>query len=94
MNALNDKEIDTTCAELGVELEKTDKLKQLQASKIKSEQEIKDFVVSIQPQMTDFIDLWENTPMYRMTLTSVGIAIAHANIQMRTGEFSPLSTWM
>jgi hypothetical protein len=86
--------IDSECARLGVESEKAEKLKQLQASRVMSSQEIKDYLISVRPQMERLFEVRDNTPMKNMTLTSVGIAIAHANIKRQTGESLPLAEWM
>ena len=44
--------------------------------------------------MAQLFELWGRTPILNLTLTSVGIAIAHANNKKRTGcDFDP-STWI
>lgn len=94
VSAIDDTSIQSLCAQAGVEPEKTEKLKQLQNSKLMSPAEIKTFLVNAWTQMSDLFDLWSNTPMKNMTLTSVGIAVAHANIQRRIGERFDLSIWL
>ena len=94
VNAMNDDALETRCAPLGVEPEKIERLKQLQTSKLMSPAEIKTFLVDARPQMSDFFDLWNNTQMKNMTLTSVGIAVAHANIQRRIDVTFDLSIWL
>jgi hypothetical protein len=44
--------------------------------------------------MAWYFDIWDETPMKSKTLTSVGIAIAHANIKKRTDRDLNLSIWM
>lgn len=39
-------------------------------------------------------DIWANTPLKNLTLTSVGIAIAHANARRVTGLEAPLNIWI
>ncbi|MFM7008932.1 MAG: LPO_1073/Vpar_1526 family protein [Betaproteobacteria bacterium] len=46
------------------------------------------------PYMQNLFELWDNTPLNNLTLTSVGIGLAHANIKRLTGEFADLSIWM
>lgn len=94
VNAMNVDTLETLCAPLGVEPEKMERLKQLQTSKLMSPAEIKTFLVGALPRMSDFFDLWSNTSMKNMTLTSVGIAVAHANIQRRIGVTFNLSIWL
>jgi hypothetical protein len=58
------------------------------------ETEIKDKIIQIRPYMKDLYDIWENSPIKKLQLTSVGIAIGHANIKRNIGEFSNLSIWI
>ena len=59
-----------------------------------SEQEIKDELIAIRAYMADVFDVWANSPMQTFTLTSVGMAIGHANIKRLIGEFASLSIWI
>lgn len=59
-----------------------------------SDDEIKQKCIEIRPYMDTLFDIWNNSYMSRFTLTSVGIAIGHANIKRSTGEFSDLSIWI
>jgi hypothetical protein len=57
-------------------------------------QEIRDKCIQIRPYMKDIFDIWSESPMKSLTLTSVGMAIGHANIKRLTGEFANLSIWV
>jgi len=94
VNALNDGVIDSKCAELGVEPEKVERLKSLQIHKVLPLHEIKEYVISTRPQTARLFEVWDSTLMNSMTLTSVGIAIADANLKRRTGISFDLSTWI
>lgn len=59
-----------------------------------SHNEIKAKIIEIRPYMSNFYDIWEKTPMNKFQLTSVGIAIGHANIKKTDGEFTDLSIWI
>ncbi|MER2514646.1 MAG: LPO_1073/Vpar_1526 family protein, partial [Nitrosomonas ureae] len=59
-----------------------------------SELEIKEKLIAIRPYMADVIETWTNSPMQTFTLTSVGMAIGHANIKRLIGEFANLSIWI
>jgi len=59
-----------------------------------SEPEIKEKAISIRPYMKDLIDIWHDSPMEAFTLTSVGMAIGHANVKRLVGEFANLSIWI
>ena len=59
-----------------------------------SDLEIKEKLISIRPYMTDVFEVWDHSPMKNFTLTSVGMAIGHANIKRLIGEFANLSIWI
>src|SRR5690554_2757799 len=57
-------------------------------------QEIRDKCIQIRPYMKEIFDVWSESPMKSFTLTSVGMAIGHANIKRLIGEFADLSIWV
>ena len=59
-----------------------------------TEDEIKEKVTSVRPYMSEVFDIWSNSAMQTFTLTSVGMAIGHANIKRLVGEFASLSIWI
>ena len=59
-----------------------------------SESEIKEQLIAIRPYMAEVFDTWTNSPMGAFTLTSVGMAIGHANIKRLIGEFASLAIWI
>jgi hypothetical protein len=59
-----------------------------------SDPEIKETLIAIRPYMAEVIEIWRNSPMQTFTLTSVGMAIGHANIKRLIGEFASLSIWI
>jgi len=61
---------------------------------LKSDNEVKDFLISIHPEMKKLFELWQKAGMANFTLTSVGIAIAHANLHRRTGMSADLGLWI
>jgi len=56
--------------------------------------EIKDKCIEIRPYMSNLFETWSESAMKNFTLTSVGIAIGHANIKRLVGEFANLSIWI
>lgn len=46
------------------------------------------------PFMHAVVDQWSVTSLSHFELTSVGMAIGHANIKKDVGEFAPLSIWI
>ena len=59
-----------------------------------NDNEIKEKCIEIRPYMEKLFDIWSESSLQNFTLTSVGIAIGHANIKRLIGEFSDLSIWI
>lgn len=59
-----------------------------------NELEIKNKCIEIRPYMSNLFEVWSESEMKSFTLTSVGIAIGHANIKRLVGEFADLSIWI
>ncbi len=59
-----------------------------------SDAEIKEKCIEIRPYMTSLFEVWSESAMKQFTLTSVGIAVGHANIKRLVGEFADLSIWI
>lgn len=59
-----------------------------------SHAEIREKCISIRPFMESVFDTWSDSPMKSFTMTSVGMAIGHANIKRLVGEFASLSIWI
>jgi hypothetical protein len=59
-----------------------------------SDPEIKEKLIAIRPYMAEVFETWANSPMQTFTLTSVGMAIGHANIKRLIGEFASLAIWI
>jgi hypothetical protein len=57
-------------------------------------EEVRSVVVKIRPYMESVFDCWSNSDMKSFTLTSVGMAIGHANLKRLIGEFATLSIWI
>jgi hypothetical protein len=59
-----------------------------------SDNEIKEKIIAIRPYMAEVFETWTNSSLQTFTLTSVGIAIGHANIKRLIGEFADLAIWI
>jgi hypothetical protein len=59
-----------------------------------SSAEIWEKCVTLRPYMASVFEIWSNSSMKSFTLTSVGIAIGHANVKRLVGEFANLSLWI
>lgn len=56
--------------------------------------EIKEFLISLDPRLEKIFNTWYNSMFKKMELTSVGVAIAHANYRRKIGETMDLSIWI
>lgn len=54
--------------------------------------EIKEKCIASRSYMAGVFETWSRSAMKNFILTSVGIAIGHANIKRLVGEFTDLST--
>lgn len=59
-----------------------------------SDAEIRETCIKLRPYMEKVFDTWSGSAMNSFTLTSVGMAIGHANIKRLIGEFASLSIWI
>jgi len=59
-----------------------------------SNEEIQEYIIQTRGYMRHVFEVWKVSNMNRFTLTSVGIAIGHANIKKSLGEFTNLSIWI
>lgn len=80
--------------EQAVSQEDKDKIIQLFNLNKMNDVEIKSKCIEIRPYMESVFDVWSKSVMKNFTLTSVGIAIGHANIKRFVGEFENLSIWI
>jgi len=70
------------------------KLVSLLKDKAMSENEIEDYLKTNFKPMDNLLKIWNKTSMKNMSLSSVGIAIGHANSRRVTGDNSHLSIWI
>ncbi|HZT60715.1 MAG TPA: LPO_1073/Vpar_1526 family protein [Pyrinomonadaceae bacterium] len=95
VGTIDNELVDKIGSEIGIDVEILEKLKGLQNSKLMSEVELGEYVVNVRPEINELLEVWNNSSMKNLTLTSVGIAIAHANVQRRVpGESINLSIWI
>ncbi len=94
VNAVNTLVIDEVCCENNVPSQTKEKIITLFNSSQMNQQEIKDYLISVAPDIAAIFDLWENTGLSKFVPTTVGIAIAHANFRRKTGIKLDLSIWI
>ena len=94
INVLNKTVLDNEFDKHQISLEARNKIEILFNYEKMNTLEIKEKCIELRPYMSDVFDVWNNSSMKNFTLTSVGIAVAHANIKRLVGEFADLSIWI
>lgn len=94
VNAATPGEIDSLCQRFGLGTNEAEKLKNLQGRRPVPPAELRAELIAAMSWMAQLFELWDQTPIKNLTLTSVGIALAHANIKKRTGHDFDLSIWI
>lgn len=92
--SINEEMLDKLLQERKISVEDSNRLKSLYNEGKMSDVEVKECLLNLRPDLNSLFDVWENSHMKSLTLTSVGIAIAHANIQRKIGEQFNLSIWI
>lgn len=94
VNALNDETLKKNLEKEKIGEEDRKKIIELFSESAMSNNEIMNLCINLRPYMKDFYDKWNSTSMKSFNLTSVGIAIGHANIKKMIGNFTDLSDWI
>ena len=94
LNAMSEEILRSKAVEIGVDEQETNRLVGLNNSFLMNGNEVKDYLVNFRPYMSNVFETWEESFMKNMNLTSVGIAIGHANAKRQLGEFTDLSIWI
>jgi hypothetical protein len=91
---LNEKQLDDACTHHGITEEIKIKLSSLMNNSTMPPLEIKEWLLEKRPKINKLFDVWEKTRLHQMFLTTVGIALAQANFQRRTGVELPIDIWV
>lgn len=94
LSAVRPNVLDEQLGKLNASAEDAVKMRALYAEAAMSQEQVKEKMVAVDPFFEDVFKAWNSTPMNAFSLTSVGMAIGHANIKRHVGEFSPLSIWV
>lgn len=94
VSSVDDAQLEKICVDAGADRNLVEGIKKLQNSKIMTSKEVKDFVIGLDPLIKQLFEIWEESPLRMVTLTSVGIAIAQANIKRKISEQYNLSIWI
>lgn len=94
VNALNKLLLEKSFMEHSIDPTDREKILALFIEGQNSDTEVEEKCISIRPYMENVFSVWNSSDMQSFSLTSVGMAIGHANIKRFIGEFTTLSEWI
>ncbi|MBU1705967.1 hypothetical protein KKG19_04575 [Patescibacteria group bacterium] len=95
INAIDEEALDKVAKDRNLDEDVSKKLKTMFNQNLMPDSVIKDKLIQLTDGfMKKLFDIWDNSAMKNMTLTSVGIAIAQANFRRKTGITLDLSVWI
>jgi hypothetical protein len=71
-----------------------DRLMNAQKSDLLGDADVLQNLIDTRKGFETLADVWDNSSLRSMALTSVGMAIGHANFQRLSGDQAPLSIWI
>lgn len=93
-NYISEQELRDTLTKSGYQDNEIQEWVAFQNSHTMNAEEIKDYIIRALPQIKPLFDVWANSFLQNFSLTSVGIAIAHANFRRKSNDNPPLSIWI
>jgi hypothetical protein len=94
VRALNETQLNSYLDRHSISSDEKAKIVELFFLNKMNENQISEKVISVRPYMTEIFSKWRNSALQKFTLTSVGIAIGHANIKRLIGNFTNLQEWI
>lgn len=94
VRALNEIQLNSYLDQHSISPDEKAKIVELFLLNKMNENEINEKVIGVRPYMTEIFSKWRNSSLQNFTLTSVGIAIGHANIKRLIGNFTNLEEWI
>lgn len=92
--AIDDDILEQRAKAVNVEEAEINMLKPLMNNYQMNAEETKEVIKQQGEFMNVLFDIWDNSPIKNMTLTSVGIAVATANLRRKTGITVDLGIWI
>lgn len=91
---INHNYLNSELMKLNLSKQSMSEVKSFYGKSILKPNEIKNLLVSLDKRMEKIVNVWENSYFNKFELSSMGIAIAHANYRRRTGDTFDLSLWI
>lgn len=94
ISIINEEQVKVIGKADGLTNEEVSKINNLFNSSSMNESEVKEFIIRTIPPAKSLIENWNESAIQNMTLTSVGIAIGHANITRKIKKSFDLKIWI
>jgi hypothetical protein len=94
INAINNDSLENQAIKSDVTGVALHKLKALFTSQTFSAQEVKDDLINHCPDFKLLFEIWTDSSLKHMTMTSVGIALAQTNLRVKAGITVDLGIWI
>lgn len=94
INAMSEDVLREKAKNMSISEKDLNALINLNNSFLMTDDEARSYIIKERDYMEKVFTVWKNSYMKNLTLTSVGIAIGHANVKRNIGEFTDLSIWI
>lgn len=94
LNALSDDVIRKYCQDHQLAEEACSRLINFHHSHLLGDDKVLQMLAGLDERMNTLVQIWDGSELGNFSLTSVGKAIAHANIRRKTGQNFDLTTWI
>lgn len=94
VNAMTEDVLAELMKQYSVPPEDQEKIKALFNSNRFDDARVKSRIIAMRPYMAELFSVWDDSDLKAFTLTSVGMAIGHANLKRLVGEFGDLAIWV
>lgn len=94
LNTMDEKKLESKALAKGIDAAIISRLNQSYTTYLMTPEESKDFILDQTPELEQLLKVWATSNMNSTSLTSVGIAIAHANFRRKTGLSLDLGIWI
>jgi hypothetical protein len=94
MNAIDRDALERKAKQVSAGPEVVDVVWNLNNSNLMTKDKVVEYLRQVHPCAEKLLQVWQDTPLKSLSLTSVGIAIGHANLRRTTGEQADISIWI
>jgi len=89
-----DDKLSEICKKLNLQDDQIKKIIESRKKRLLKPEQVKAKIIELVPETESLFKVWNESALHQLTLTSVGIAIAHANIRRKTNQKFDLNIWI